>query len=341
MDKERKLTIGQALREAIQEEMARDESIFLMGENIGIEGGWGGAGSVCLGLAQKFGPERVKDTPISESGYTGAAIGAAISGMRPVIETAYGDFIFCAMDQIINQAAKMRYMSGGQVRVPLVFRIPTGSSGRGTQHAQSLEAYFMCIPGWKVVVGTADPYSAKGLLKTAIRDNSPVAFFEHKLLYGTRGFKKEKRGLEITDHVPEEEYLLPFGKADVKREGEDVTLISWLLMLHRSLAAAKKLEEKGISVEVISPQTLVPFDTKTVIDSVKKTRRLVIVEEGPKRGSVGAGIAATIYEDVFDYLDAPIKHVAALDVPVPFAPIMENYVIPDEDNITRAIEEIV
>lgn len=341
MDKERNLSIAQALREAIAEEMARDESVFLMGENIGIEGGWGGAGSVCLGLAHRFGKKRVKDTPISESGYTGAAIGAAISGMRPIIETAYGDFIFCAMDQIINQAAKMRYMSGGQVSVPLVFRIPTGSSGRGTQHAQSLEAYFMSIPGWKIVVGTADPYNAKGLLKTAIRDNNPVAFFEHKLLYGSRGFKKEKRGLEITGYVPEKEYLLPLGKADIKKEGQDVTLIAWLLMLHRSLAAAKKLKKKGVSVEVISPSTLIPFDIETLINSVKKTGRLVIVEEGSKTGGAGASIAATICEEAFDYLDAPIQYVAGLDVPVPFAPVMENYVIPDEDRIIKAIEEIV
>lgn len=342
MSEKRILTVSEALREAIREEMQRDQNVFLMGENIGIKGGWGGAGSVVLGLADEFGHERVRDTPISESGFIGAAIGAAMMGMRPIVECSYGDFLFTAMDQILNQAAKMRYISGGQVKVPLVIRAPTGASGRGAQHAQTVESYFIGIPGLKVIVGTSTPYDAKGLLKSSIREDNPVVFCEHKLLYGTRGgFKKEIRGEGATGYVPEEEYTIPLGKADIKREGEDVTVISWLRMLHKSLKVAQKMEAERISLEVIDIRSLVPFDYVTVLESVKKTGKLVIVEESHRSGGAGATIAAEMGEIAFDYLDAPIKRVASLDVPIPFAPALESYVVPTEDKITDAIREIV
>jgi pyruvate dehydrogenase E1 component beta subunit len=260
-------------------------------------------------------------------------------GMRPVAEVQYGDFIFCAMDQIVNQAAKMRYMSGGQVKVPMVVRIPTGASGRGAQHAQSPEGFFIHVPGLKVVAPST-PYDAKGLLKTAIRDDNPVLFFEHKLLYGSKGYRAEKGGLELVSDIPDEEYLIPFGVADVKRRGEDVTIVAKLLMVHKSYAAAEKLEKEGISVEVIDPRTLVPFDNQTILKSLEKTGRLVIVEEDTKRGGWGAEIAAMIAEEAIDYLDAPIKRVSAMDTPIP-SPPLEKYVIPDEERIIKAVKEIL
>jgi len=260
-------------------------------------------------------------------------------GMRPVAEVQYGDFIFCAMDQVVNQAAKLRYMSGGQVKIPIVIRIPTGATRRGAQHAQSPEAFFMHVPGLKVVA-PCTPYDAKGLLKTAIKDDNLVLFFEHKLLYGGKGYRAMK-GLEVVGNVPEEEYLIPFGVADVKREGEDVTVVAKLLMVHKSLAAAEKLDKEGISVEIIDPRTLVPFDKETVIKSVKKTGRLIIVEEDTKMGGWGAEIAAMIAEEALDYLDAPIKRVSALDTPIPASPPLEDYVIPNEERMIEAVKEIV
>lgn len=336
----RKITIAEAIREALREEMLRDETVFLIGEDIGIEKGFGGPFGVTKGLAEEFGHERVIDTPISESAIVGEAIGAAMMGMRPVAEVQYGDFIFCAMDQVVNQAAKLRYMSSGQVKIPIVIRIPTGATRRGAQHAQSLEAFFIHVPGLKVVAPST-PYDAKGLLKTAIRDDNPVLFFEHKLLYGGKGYRSEKGGLEVVVEVPEEEYLIPFGVSDIKRRGEDITIVAKLLMVHRSIAVAQKLEKEGIDVEVIDPRTLVPFDKGAVIDSVKKTGRLIIVEEDTKTGGWGAEVAAIVAEEGMDYLDAPIKRVSAFDAPIPASTPLENYIIPNEERIVKAAEEIL
>jgi len=335
-----KLTIAEAIREALREEMMRDSSVFLIGEDIGIPGGWGGPFTVTQGLAEEFGHERVIDTPISETGIVGLAIGAAMMGFRPVAEVQYCDFLFCAMDQIANQAAKLRYMSGGQVKVPLVLRAPTGATGRGTQHAQSLEGLFIHIPGLKVVVPST-PYDAKGLLKSSIRDDNPVLFFEHKLLYGSRGARKERAGIEILGEVPEEDYTIPLGIADVKRVGKDITIVAKLLMLHRSLEAAEELSKEGIEVEVIDPRTLVPFDKETIINSVKKTNRLLIVDEGPKTGGWAAEVAAIIVEEAMDYLDAPVRRLCTYDVPIPFSPVLESYVIPSKERIIQAVKEML
>ena len=329
----KQLTIAEALREALREEMLRDPNVFLIGEDIGIKGGWGGPFGVTRGLVDEFGPERVRDTPISESAIIGVAVGAAMMGMRPVAEVQYGDFIFCAMDQVVNQAAKMRYMSGGQVRVPMVVRVPIGATKRGAQHSQSPDAFFIHVPGLKVAA-PCTPYDAKGLLKTAIRDDNPVIFLEHKLLYGVSrpGYKPDVGGPpQLTVQVPEEEYLIPFGEADLKREGRDVTVVAKLLMVHRALSAAEKLAQEGISVEVIDPRTLVPFDRKRIIESLKKTGRLIIVEEDNMTGGWGAEVAAVVAEEALDYLDAPVKRVSAYDTPIPFAPLLEDFVIPNED----------
>src|SRR3989441_772319 len=244
----RKLSIVEALREALQEEMRRDERVILLGEDIGIKGGFGGAFTVTLGLSEEFGSQRVLDTPISEAGFTGIAVGAALGGLRPVADVQYGDFLFLAMDQLANNAAKLRYMSGGKLAVPMVFRAPVGATTRGSQHGQSLEAFFMHVPGLKVAC-PSNPYDGKGLLKTAIRDDNPVMFFEHKLLYGSKGARKEQSGLQVTAVVPEEEYLIPFGQAKLLRSGRDVTLVASLLMVHRSIEAAKVLEKGGIDAE--------------------------------------------------------------------------------------------
>lgn len=335
-----RLNMVEALRQALREEMLRDDRVFLMGEDIGIPGGFGGAFTVTLGLAEEFGHERVLDTPISEIAIVGAAIGAAMVGMRPVIDVQYGDFLFCAMDQIVNQAAKMRYMSGGQVKIPLVLRAPVGATGRGAQHAQSMEAWFIHVPGWKVVA-PATPYDAKGLLKSAIRDDNPVLVFEHKLLYGSKGARKESGGIEVTGEVPDEDYTIPIGVADIKRHGKDITIVAKLLMLHRALAAAEELAQEGIEAEVIDPRTLIPFDKMTVINSVKKTNRLLVVEEDTRTGGWGAEVAATIAEEAMDYLDAPVRRLAAYDVPIPAAPTLEQYVIPSKDQIVETARDMV
>ncbi len=336
----RHLTMVEALREALREEMRRDERVFLIGEDIGIPGGFGGAFTVTLGLAEEFGHERVLDTPVSEKGFIGAAVGAALMGLRPVTDVQYSDFLFCAMDEIVNQAAKMAYMSGGQVKVPMVLRAPVGATTRGAQHAQSPEGFFIHVPGWKVAV-PATAYDGMGLLKTAIRDDSPVLVFEHKLLYGSKGPRAEKGAISADSDIPDEEYTIPFGVADVKREGSDVTVVAILLMLHRTLAAAKELAEEGLSVEVIDPRTLVPFDLETVLKSLEKTGRLVIIEEDTKRGGWGAEVAASVAEEGLYLLDAPIKRVAAYDVPIPFAPVMEEFVVPSQSRIAQAIRELV
>ncbi len=331
----RELTVVQALREALREEMRRDEQVFVLGEDIRI----GGSFLFTLGLLDEFGPERVLNTPISEAGFVGLAIGAAIQGLRPIIDFQYGDFIFTAFDQIIQQCTKLRYMSGGQVSIPLVFQLPTGASGRGAQHANSVETAFFGIPGLKIVT-PATPYDAKGLFKSAVRDNNPVLFCVHKHLYGSKGRQLAKSSIS-RGHVPDEEYLVPLGKGDIKKRGSDITVVANGLMLHRSLNVAEALEGEGISAEVIDPRCLVPFDAKLVIDSVVKTSRIVIVEEGNERGGWGAQLAAEIGGQAIGYLDAPIRRVASPNVPIPFAPVLENAVIPDETRIRSALLELM
>ncbi len=321
------MTYREALKQGLREEMQRDERVFLMGEDIGLN--WGGAFKVTKGLAEEFGVERVRDTPISENTIVGAAVGAAITGLRPVAEIMFGDLITLAMDQVCNQAAKMHYMFGGQRSVPMVIRtVFGGGKNIASHHSQSLEAWFMHTPGLKIAV-PAFAYDVKGLIKTAIRDPNPVMFFEHKLVYD----KKEE--------VPEEEYLIPFGEAKIRREGADVTVWGTFIMVHKSLEVAEELAKEGISVEVIDPRTLAPLDKKTLIESVKKTGRLVVVSEETKTGAVTAEIAAMVQEEAFDWLDAPVKRVNAPDTPVPFSPPLENFFIPDKERIARAIREIV
>jgi pyruvate/2-oxoglutarate/acetoin dehydrogenase E1 component len=323
----RKITYREALKEALREEMKRDPTVFLLGEDIGKF--WGGAFKVTDGLAEEFGDERVRDTPISENAIIGTAVGAAITGKRPVAEIMFGDLTALAMDQIANQAAKIRYMFGGQAKCPLVIRTPFGAGVNiASHHSQSLEAWFMHVPGLCVAVPST-PYDAKGLLKTAIRGNNPVFFCEHKLLYPIEG------------EVPKEEYTIPFGLAETKREGTDATVVATLYMVHKALNAAKELEQKGINAEVVDPRTLTPLDKKTILKSVKKTGRLIIVSEDCKTAGVSAEIAAVVAEEAIDYLDAPIKRVAEPDTPIPFSPSLEQYVIPDEKAIVKAVKEIV
>ena len=335
-----KMTIAEALRQAIREEMERDSRVFCIGEDIGVEGGFGGAFTVTLGLSEQFGHERILDTPISEIGIAGVAVGAAMAGLRPIADVQYGDFLFCAMDQMVNQAAKMTYMSGGTVSVPLVMRVPVGSTRRGCQHAQSLEAFFIHVPGLKVVA-PATAYDAKGLLKSAVRDDNPVLIFEHKLLYGSKGPRSEKGALSPIGEVPDEEYLVPIGTGIIRREGTDVTIVGKLLTLYRALGAAERLAEEGISAEVIDPRTLVPLDKELILESVRKTGRLVVVEEDNLTGGWAGEIAAIVAEEAFFYLDAPIKRVSAPDTPPPFAPVMEASYVPSEERIVQAVKAIL
>jgi pyruvate dehydrogenase E1 component beta subunit len=322
-----KISYRDALREAIQEEMRRDSTVFLLGEDIGRD--WGGAFKVTDGLAQEFGDERVRDTPISESAIIGTAVGAAITGMRPIAEIMFGDLTALAMDQIANQAAKIRYMFGGQAKCPLVIRTPFGAGVNiASHHSQSLEAWFMHVPGLHVAAPST-PYDAKGLLKTAIRGSNPVFFCEHKLLYPIQG------------EIPEEDYTVPLGVADVKREGDDVTIVATLYMVHKALKAAQELEKEGVNAEVVDPRTLTPLDRQTIIRSVKKTGRLVIVSEDCRCAGVSAEIAAMTAEDALDYLDAPIRRVAEPDTPIPFSPTLEQFVIPSEKNIMKAVKEVL
>jgi pyruvate dehydrogenase E1 component beta subunit len=323
----RELTFAQAIREALDEELARDEKIVLFGEDIGA---WGGVFRTTEGLYEKYGPERVIDTPLSEEGYVGMAVGIAMTGMHPVPEIMFGDFITLAMDQIVNQAAKMRYMTGGQVAVPITIRATMGGGrSSGAQHSQSWHAWFAHVPGLKVVVPST-PYDAKGLLKSALREPNPVLFFEDKVMYH-----------KIKGPVPEEEYLIPFGVADIKREGRDVTIIALSRMVHTALAAAEQLAQEGISAEVIDPRTLTPLDEDTLIQSVCKTGGAVIVDEGYQRFGVTAELAAVIARGAFDYLDAPIERVAAMDVPIPFSPPLEFATIPDEARIIQAVHRVL
>ena len=324
----RELTYAQAIREAMTLEMRRDENVFLMGEDVGI---YGGAFGVSVGMYDEFGPQRIKDTPISEAVIAGAAAGAAVTGMRPIAEIMFSDFITISMDQLINQAAKMRYMFGGAAKVPMVLRAPAGSgTGAAAQHSQSPEAWFCNAPGLKVVIPST-PADAKGLLIAAIRDDNPVLFLEQKLLYRTKG------------DVPEGDYVVPLGKAAVHREGTDVTIITYGRMLPMCMDAAAQLEkEHGISVEIVDPRTLVPLDKETIIASAKKTGRVLIVHEACQTGGFGGELAAVIADsEAFYYLDAPIKRYGGLDVPIPYCPELEKNVVPTRDNVIKKVIELV
>jgi acetoin:2,6-dichlorophenolindophenol oxidoreductase subunit beta len=338
----RKLSMMEAIREAMAQEMRRDAAVILMGEDVGL---FGGAFNVSNGFLDEFGSKRVWDTPISEAGFMGMGVGAALTGLRPIVEFQYADFMFCAMDQIVNQAAKLRLMTGGHASVPMVLRAPQGATGRGAQHSQSVEAYYMHTPGLKVVTPST-PYDAKGLLVSAIRDNNPVIFLEHKRLYGAAspGGGKAVGDPTIQDigsDVPEELYTIPFGKADVKREGSDVTIVATMVMVHRALAAAKELAEKGIEVEVIDPRSLVPLDKDTILASVHKTNRVVVVTEDVGRGGVGAELAAVISREGFDDLDAPVEVVSTADTPIPFGPQSEERAVPQMYDIVAAVEHVL
>ena len=318
----REIQFREALNEAMSEEMERDEKVFLMGEEVAE---YNGAYKVSQGMLDRFGPERVIDTPISELGFTGLGIGAAMNGLRPIIEFMTFNFSLVAIDQIINGAAKMMSMSGGQFPVPIVFRGATGNAGMlSSQHSQNFENWYANTPGLKVVV-PSNPYDAKGLLKTSIRDNDPVIFMESELMYGDRG------------HVPEEEYLIPIGQAKVVREGSDVTIVSFGKIIKVALEAADEMEKEGVSVEVIDLRTVRPIDYKTVVDSVKKTNRLVIVEEAWPLSSIATEITYHVQKNAFDYLDAPVHKINNMDVPLPYAPTLIDVILP---NVKRTIDAI-
>jgi len=321
----REITYAQAINEAMSEEMRRDPDVFFLGEDIGV---YRGAFGVSGGMLEEFGAERVMDTPISETGFVGAAVGAAVTGSRPIVELMFSDFIAVCFDQLINQAPKMRYMFGGKVKVPMVLRAPSGGgTGAAAQHSQSLETILAHIPGLKVVIPST-PYDAKGLLKTAIRDDNPVMFLEQKLLYRTKG------------DVPAEEYTIPFGEADVKRTGSDCTIITYGRMVQLSLQAAETLAAEGIEVEVIDIRTLLPLDTETLIESVKKTKHCVVVHEAVKFAGFGGELAATINEsEAFYYLDAPVKRLGAASSPIPFNPILEKNCFPTVEEIAEAVRD--
>jgi len=322
----RKITFCQALNEALREELKRDERVFIAGEDVAI---FGGGLGVTQGLFQEFGEKRVKDTPISEAAIIGLAVGAAATGLRPCVEIQFMDFIGCCMEQILNQMAKLRYMSGGKITLPLVVRTPAGAGlNAGAQHSQSLESLFTHIPGLKVVMPSM-PYDAKGLLKSSIRDDNPVIFIEPKLLMGFEGT------------VPEEEYTLALGQADIKRKGKDVTIVSWSYMIHVALRAAEDLAKEGVEVEVVDLCTLKPLDEELLLSSVKKTGKVIILHEACRTSGFGAEVAAIIAEKAFDYLDAPIIRVTAPDTPVPFSPVLENFFMPNEEKVIRAVREIL
>jgi len=321
----RQLTLGEAVREALSEELRRDPTVFILGEDIAEAGT---AFKVLTGMVDEFGTERILDTPISEPGFTGIAVGAAMTGLRPVVDIMFGDFIGLTMDQMVNQAAKIHYMSGGKWKVPMVMRTTLGATRRtAAQHSQSLHAWFCHVPGLKVVMPST-PYDAKGLMKTAIRDDNPVAFFEDKMMYGLKG------------SVPEEEYTIPFGVADVKREGEDITIVATSSMVQVALGAAKMLEEYDISAEVVDPRTLWPLDEQTILDSVKKTSRAIVMDEGYGRYGVMAELAAVIAEGAFFDLEAPIKRIGAMHVPIPFSPPLEDATVPTEEMVFEAAKAL-
>jgi pyruvate/2-oxoglutarate/acetoin dehydrogenase E1 component len=325
----RELTFGEAINEALKEEMARDERVYLIGEDIRIGYG-GGAFGVSKGLLAQFGPERVIDTPISESAIAGTSVGAALCGMRPVAEIMFADFMALAMDHIANSAAKMRFAYAGGATVPVVFRMAFGAGvGAALHHSQSTEAWITNVPGLKVVMPST-PADAKGLLKSSIRDDNPVVFLEHKLLYS-----------RLKGPVPEGEFLIPLGKSDVKRAGEDLTIIATGAMVQQALAAAEILEKEGVKAEVVDPRTLVPLDREGILESVKKTGKVVIVHEAPTFGGFGGEIAAMIAEGGFYTLDAPIKRVGAPFTPVPAHPLLEQFYLPNAEKIVKAAKEIL
>jgi 2-oxoisovalerate dehydrogenase E1 component len=322
----RRLGIAEALREGIDEEMSADPRVFCIGEDIGVRGGWGGAFTVTLGLEERF-PDRLINTPIAELGFFGVAVGAAMMGLRPIADVQYGDFLFLASDQIINNAAKMRFMSGGDASVPLVMRAPVGATGRGSQHAQNMERYFTGVPGLKVVA-PSNAYDAKGLLKAALRDGNPVLMFEHKLLYGSKGARAESGAVDATSDIPRDDYIVPIGQAAIRRKGTTVTVLAWLLMVHYALQVADELD-----AEVVDVRSLSPIDWETIGDSVRKTGKVVIVEEGSLTGGVGAELAAGIAER---WPEVRISRVASPDIPVPFTPVLENAYRPSVDRIRQA-----
>lgn len=316
----REITLGEAINEALAEEMRRDETVFIIGEDVAETGT---PFKVLAGLVDEFGTDRVIDSPISEAGITGLGVGAAMTGMRPVIDIMFGDFITLTMDQMVNQAAKVHYMSGGKLKVPMVLRTTLGATRRSAaQHSQSLHVWLSHIPGLKVVVPST-PYDAKGLLKTAIRDDNPVAFFEDKLMFNTKGI------------IPDEEYTIPFGVADIKREGTDLTIVATSSMVYTALEAAEVLEEIGISIEVVDPRTILPLDKQTMIDSAKKTSRAIVMDEGHEQYGVTAEIASVIADGAFYYLDAPVKRMGAMNVPVPFSPVLEDLTVPTPEMVVE------
>lgn len=323
---DREITFAVALREAISEEMKKDRKVLLMGEDIRYSV-WGVTG----GLNKEFGDDRVLHTPISENGFISAALGVALVGMRPIVELMYSDFLILAGDAVINEVGKYRYMcGGGEFKVPITIRAAGAGTGTGSglHHSQSVEATFIHYPGLKIVIPST-PYDAKGLLKTSIRDDNPVIFFEHKLLYGKRGM------------VPEEEYTVPFGQAIIRRKGKDVTVVAWSYTCHTVLEAAEKLSQENIEIEVLDPRTLIPFDKEALFQSVRKTNKLVIVEEGAKTGGVGSEIAAMVAEELITEIDAPIKRVGAFNVPIPGSRYGEKFIVPSVEDIIQACKELL
>ncbi len=322
----RELTLAQAVKEALAEELRRDPTVFVIGEDVAEAGT---AFKVFSGLVDEFGPERIMDSPISEAGIAGIGVGAAMTGMRPVVDIMFGDFMTLVMDQLVNQAAKIHYMSGGRLSAPLTVRTTLGATRRSAaQHSQSLHALVAHVPGLKVVL-PATPYDAKGLLKAAIRDDNPVVVFEDKMMFAVKG------------PVPEEEYVLPLGVADVKRAGEDVTIVATSSMVYVALEAAEALAAEGISAEVVDPRTLAPLDRDTIVASAAKTGRAIVVDEGHRSFGAGAEIAAVISEEAFYELDAPVRRICAMDVPVPFSPVLEDLTVPTADDVVRAASSLV
>jgi pyruvate/2-oxoglutarate/acetoin dehydrogenase E1 component len=320
----KEMTYAEAIRDGMRVEMQRDPNVYIWGEDVGK---FGGCFGVTSGLTDEF-PGRVVDTPISETAIVGAAVGAAAAGLRPIAEIMFVDFMGVCMDELFNQAAKMHYMFGGKAKIPMVLRTPCGAGmGAAAQHSQSMEAWFTHIPGIKTVMPST-PADAKGLMAAAVRDDNPVMYIEHKQLLGVKG------------DVPAGDYVVPLGKADIKKEGADVTIVAWSWMVHKALAAAEALAEEGIQAEVLDPRTLMPLDTESILKSVGKTGRLVIVQEAVKTGGFGGEIAAIVAEEGMDLLDGPIKRVAMPFTPIPFSPVLENYVIPSEEKIIAAVKSL-
>src|SRR5579875_1482520 len=321
----REVTLGQAIKEALAEELRRDPTVFVMGEDVAEAGT---AFKVLKGLVEEFGPERVIDTPISEAGFTGIGLGAAMTGLRPVVDIMFGDFLTLVMDQLVNQAAKVHYMSGGKLKAPLVVRTTLGATRRSAaQHSQSLHAWVSHIPGLKVALPST-PYDAKGLLKTAIRDDNPIVFFEDKMMYQLKG------------PVPDTDYTIPFGVADVKRAGSDITIVATSSMVQVALAAAEQLAKLEISAEVIDPRTTSPLDKRTLIESARKTSRALVIDEGYESYGVTAEIASVIADGAFYFLDAPVKRMGAMDVPIPFSPVLEDLTVPTPDSVVAMVKTL-